>query len=514
MRRRTVLFFAACSLQPGLVSFVAPVAVTDPRPATPRTLEKQDRKKGRNINKGGGCNDLAAKLTDLQAAKDQGLLTDIEFDHAKKGVLSSFSGGGVGGGGGETTTTVSERRSAPLQPREGRSMEHGYDAFRETQYRKNDRKKANRTEHHGDGGHFRERPALKSRLSGRLDVDGVANNHSTSCGENVILISPGRSATDSIGLTVTQSSRLRYCDGQKEYFKNSKPTMAKLRYCVERFGGEKGGVFIHVKPEHITFSESEMPLLQRGLNSSRNLRPPKDALRTPEEFFRGAKAAGFNVVVTNFRDNQLARAVSSFEIKAGEFGSRSFTQRANERFVDLDLSHSFRSLKASYDRSVAAASAEGLVKLNLNFASVVSEQHGVFACWQGARGLPHLCRGTSGRDIGIIPYSFGAHAGPDIVFYVRMCSRVADDCVAGARCATCAVRRKRWLALRSARPSIARSARATCRTRWARRRRSRTAWDRCGTHAHCTRKHTPCFIQLFPRERGVIFSHVNALGSC
>ena len=147
---------------------------------------------------------------------------------------------------------------------------------------------------------------------------------------------------------------------------------------------------MHVKPEHITSSEAEMPSLQRGLNSSRNLRPekvPKDALRTPEEFFRAAKAAGFNVVVTNFRDNQLARAVSSFEIKAGDFGSRSFTQRAHERFVDIDLSHSFRSLRDSYDRSVAAASAEGLVKLNLNFASVVSEQSGVFARWQGARGF-------------------------------------------------------------------------------------------------------------------------------
>ena len=42
--------------------------------------------------------------------------------------------------------------------------------------------------------------------------------------------------------------------------------------------------------------------------------PKPGDLTTPEEFFREAKRAGFRLVVTSFRDNQLARDVSSFEM--------------------------------------------------------------------------------------------------------------------------------------------------------------------------------------------------------
>eukprot|EP00438_Fugacium_kawagutii_P011781 Skav222955 [mRNA] locus=scaffold1489:728397:729569:- [translate_table: standard] len=52
---------------------------------------------------------------------------------------------------------------------------------------------------------------------------------------------------------------------------------------------ESGQRLLHVKPEHL------------------------EKLRTPHDFFKAAYRAGFRTVVASFRENQLARDVSSFK---------------------------------------------------------------------------------------------------------------------------------------------------------------------------------------------------------
>ena len=129
----------------------------------------------------------------------------------------------------------------------------------------------------------------------------LGNRASIGC-ESTILLAQGRSATSTLAYSVVGSTGMRFCSGDdfnwfrsgfKEPFrKYFKPSVEFLEKCMYYLG--ETGALIHVKPEHLVrFDDAE--------------------LRTPFEFFRAAKRAGFKNVITTFRENMLDREISSYQ---------------------------------------------------------------------------------------------------------------------------------------------------------------------------------------------------------
>uniref|UniRef100_A0A7S2SV38 Uncharacterized protein n=1 Tax=Rhizochromulina marina TaxID=1034831 RepID=A0A7S2SV38_9STRA len=198
------------------------------------------------------------------------------------------------------------------------------------------------------------------RLAGAGAVGGQLRElkkHShalNTCPSGAILLSFGRSATDTLAETVISSSSFQFCQGTKEYFKDGgpahgSPSADKLKSCM-RWYGKSGGVFIHVKPWHIILAQKE------------------GRLSDPESFFRVAKAAGFSQVVASFRDNQLAREVSSYEQSVHYIkGKTKVAHKGEEHFSGHNIVEAFRKDVSKYNRCVNAAHNAGLPLLFFDF---------------------------------------------------------------------------------------------------------------------------------------------------
>jgi hypothetical protein len=224
----------------------------------------------------------------------------------------------------------------------------------------------------------------------------------------MLLLSPGRSATDTICGTLVKNSKngFKYCH-EKETFKKKIPTEALLRDCVR--GAEKHGnasSYVHVKPEHISMGlKSTHQKPKRAKQSKRAEKPPSRGrlsssgswssgkkLTTPEEFFLAAKAAGYRLVVISFRENQLAREVSSFERATANKPAAEAEVQAKIRFIDRDLRAFFRHLVEGYNRAVKAAKSanfEGGL-LAISFDEIVSD-----VCRTARRIAERACTGQA-----------------------------------------------------------------------------------------------------------------------
>lgn len=133
----------------------------------------------------------------------------------------------------------------------------------------------------------------------------------SSCG-HVILLSPGRTATDTISHTLVTSAKIAYCHHKKEYFGDwsNIPNQTTLTECItSNKKNDFGGVYIHVKPQHITEGPHNSTVAKRKWL----LKHGRISI-TPEVFFKVAKSVGFNTVVQSYRENLLARTISSFEL--------------------------------------------------------------------------------------------------------------------------------------------------------------------------------------------------------
>lgn len=172
--------------------------------------------------------------------------------------------------------------------------------------------------------------------------------------ENVILYSPGRTATDTVSETVIDSTALSYCHIKEYYGHGLKPSEANLKRCYDSKRG-KGGAYIHVKPEHITFI------------GSRSSDAPQGHLTNPEQFFNAARKVGFTTVITSFRDNQLARSVSSYEMK------RRSPMDARRTWIENDLKEHFKSQVLLFNRGVLAAKQNNFTMLAITFNEIVGD---------------------------------------------------------------------------------------------------------------------------------------------
>jgi len=93
---------------------------------------------------------------------------------------------------------------------------------------------------------------------------------------------------------------ISFCNGHKESFMSFPPTRKKLAKCFERRGHSNKNktknslVYAHVKPTHI-----------------KNYQEATEVIK----FINHAYTAGFKLIIVNKRQNALARAISSAELK-------------------------------------------------------------------------------------------------------------------------------------------------------------------------------------------------------
>lgn len=167
----------------------------------------------------------------------------------------------------------------------------------------------------------------------------------------VMLWAYGRSATDTFAGTLMESSKFRYCGGQKEGFtKNgghARKGVALSQQALTKCIATDGRV-THIKPQH---------LVEKG-----------SSLRTVDDLFPAVKAAGFTVVVAAFRYNQLLREVSSIELETN--GELERFKRAKEYFCMDHLTQSWRKHHETWRSGTESAKRDGLDVLELSFEDV------------------------------------------------------------------------------------------------------------------------------------------------
>ena len=143
---------------------------------------------------------------------------------------------------------------------------------------------------------------------------------------HTLLLAFGRTATKTVGDALTKGTSLSYCDGTKEYFKKSTQhhiSLSALKNCAS---ANPDGWLLHVKPEHL-----------KEVN--------------PRLFFQMAKQAGFRQILTTYRDNVLARDVSSYELgRADDHGGYEANQISWDNWF-----HYLRQRTTQYNRAYVAA---------------------------------------------------------------------------------------------------------------------------------------------------------------
>ena len=97
---------------------------------------------------------------------------------------------------------------------------------------------------------------------------------------------------------------------------------------------------------------------------------PGTDLATPEELFGAAKSLGFGVVVADFRANQLARAVSSFERDVSRH--RASRDAASQVFCGGGIKTGFAANETFWRRGVDAARAAHLKVVEVAFRDIVA----------------------------------------------------------------------------------------------------------------------------------------------
>ena len=131
-----------------------------------------------------------------------------------------------------------------------------------------------------------------------------------------------------------------------------------MQKCIDQKGSN--GWYLHVKPEHI---------------QKRDTKGKNQVLNTPDDFFAAAREVGFVAVVVNFRDNQLARQISSFEMSHGvgqKFGpgTPEFLPDARRNFVEVNIINVFEEQAQLYNNAVLGAKHSGLHVEHLTFYNV------------------------------------------------------------------------------------------------------------------------------------------------
>lgn len=199
-----------------------------------------------------------------------------------------------------------------------------------------------------------------SRSSALLQKDTKLASLSTEL-PGLVMWSYGRSATGSFMKSLQKTTGLSFCNGEKEsfFFEKTKQrlTSSALKTCMHR-----SQRLTHVKPYHLVTVDSD--------------------LRTPHDFFNAAYEAGYRIVVASFRENQLARDVSSYKndwqfinVSRAIAAAGGIENWARHR---LEMDQANRSLieryeadRKFYNLGVKAAKELGFTVVACNFADMV-----------------------------------------------------------------------------------------------------------------------------------------------
>eukprot|EP00435_Cladocopium_sp_Y103_P016715 s832_g4.t1 len=200
----------------------------------------------------------------------------------------------------------------------------------------------------------------ESRSSGLLQRDTKLASLSTEL-PGLVMWSYGRSATGSFMKSLQKTTGLSFCNGEKEsfFFEKTKQrlTSSALKTCMQR-----GQRLTHVKPYHLVTVDSD--------------------LRTPHDFFNAAYEAGYRIVVASFRENQLARDVSSYRNDYNWFNVSRASALAGgidnwaRRRLEMDqpnrsLIERYEDARKFYNLGVTAAKELGFTVVACNFADMV-----------------------------------------------------------------------------------------------------------------------------------------------
>lgn len=155
----------------------------------------------------------------------------------------------------------------------------------------------------------------------------------------VILWSEGTSGTTSFFKTLSGLTHASLCNDDKESFETEVLTASALQACGKNESKKHGKPsMMHIKPFHLAQKNNE--------------------LRTPEEFFKAAKDAGYGFVVGNFRENQLARDLAKYD--------KGWKDQTGKPQDYLDE-------RREYNNALLAARNMGLVVIPMSFADTVTD---------------------------------------------------------------------------------------------------------------------------------------------
>ena len=162
----------------------------------------------------------------------------------------------------------------------------------------------------------------------------------------VVLWSHGRSASDALAGTLKDSANFSYCNGLKEGFGNKHDSSLISKKALDACR-DRDEMLTHVMPVFLD--------------------KPGNALTTPKTFFRAARDRGFKVVVAVWRENVLARQVSSFELMVAHGRVSSRDAGAREHFCGGTLIRQIEDLTRAYRTGVNAARDAGLAVVERTF---------------------------------------------------------------------------------------------------------------------------------------------------
>eukprot|EP00931_Biecheleriopsis_adriatica_P046811 TRINITY_DN2692_c0_g1_i2.p1 TRINITY_DN2692_c0_g1~~TRINITY_DN2692_c0_g1_i2.p1 ORF type:complete len:352 (+),score=48.45 TRINITY_DN2692_c0_g1_i2:74-1129(+) len=178
----------------------------------------------------------------------------------------------------------------------------------------------------------------------------VHSAQTNTSGQGILLWSEGRSASDSLMKTLQRTTGLEFCNGHEESFKggnnpvNVTLSFESLQRCIQ-----KGELLMHVKPSHLTTKTS--------------------MLRTPEAFFDAAFRAGFKLAIANFRENQLARDVSSFEQDLKRHENNTEEYALQQLHCESPIEH-YEEDRRVYSAGFQAATKAGFTVAPLSFSDI------------------------------------------------------------------------------------------------------------------------------------------------
>lgn len=152
---------------------------------------------------------------------------------------------------------------------------------------------------------------------------------------------------------------MRFCNDEKESFRAHNLTEATVEACMHR-----GENFIHLKPEHLWLAHS--------------------ALRSPDTFFQVAARAGYDLVLSLYRSNDLARDLSSVNWMSKHMNSterhryfRRHLCRHRRNFPNQTLIGDYEHAHRLHRAGLRSALRRGMRVLHVTFHDVVTDGCGV-----------------------------------------------------------------------------------------------------------------------------------------